>query len=245
MGFSLVLLFTSVAFVMMLFVLIIIVAGATLYVQAKSNTTPTTTIPHVTIAFVGNTSPIAGIDRVSVAGIATYNAASSSMNTEQKIITVYWGDGTSSQAKITKISSSSDGRWGPLYHKYDSMSASNHYAIVAAASDVLSSSSLNKGIVQIKSEPYLINVQKGPITGYTSDSIINNIGFVPKNIGLLFNPIQLSNIIALSIVGSVTVFSLCMVRHMRSSQKMIHTIDAYRDEKQNHYTNRHSLGKSN
>jgi hypothetical protein len=245
MGFSLVLLFTSVAFVMMIFVLII-VAGATAYVQAISNTTRATTIPHVTIAFVGNTSPIAGIDRVSVVGIATYDAASSSMNTEQKIITVYWGDGTSSQSKITKISSSNDGKWGPLYHKYDSTSASNHYAIVAAASDVLSSSSSNKGIVQIKSEPYLINVLKGPITGYTYDSLRNNIGFVPKNKGLLFNPIQLGNIIALSIVGSITVFSLCMVRHMRSSQKkMIPTINAYRDEKQNHYTNTRSFGKSN
>ena len=130
------------------------------------------------------------------------------MNTEQKIITVYWGDGTRSQSKITKISSSNDGKWGPLYHKYDSTSASNHYAIVAAASDVLSSSLSNKGIVQIKSEPYLINVLKGPITGYTSDSLRNNIGFVYKNKGLLFNPIQLSNIIALSIVGSITVFSL-------------------------------------
>jgi hypothetical protein len=245
MGFSLVLLFTSVAFVMMIFVLII-VAGATAYVQAISNTTRATTIPHVTIAFVGNTSPIAGIDRVSVAGIATYDAASSSMNTEQKIITVYWGDGTSSQSKITKISSSNDGKWGPLYHKYDSTSASNHYAIVAAASDVLSSSSSNKGIVQIKSEPYLINVLKGPITGYTYDSLRNNIGFVPKNKGLLFNPIQLGNIIALSIVGSIAVFSLCMVRHMRSSQKkMIPTINAYRDEKQNHYINTRSFGKSN
>jgi hypothetical protein len=247
MGFSLVLLFTSVAFVMMIFVLII-VTGATAYVQAISNTTtPTTTIPHVTIAFVGNTSPMAGIDHVSVAGIATYNAASSSMNTEQKIITVYWGDGTSSQSKMTRISSSSDGKWGPLYHKYDSISASNHYAIVAAASDVLSSSSSNKGIVQIKSEPYLINVLKGPITGYTSDSLRNNIGFVPKNNELLINPIQLSNIIALSIVGSVTVFGLCMVRHMRSSsqKKMIPTIDTYRDEKQNHYTNTRSIGKSN
>ena len=136
---------------------------------------------------------------------------------------------------------------GSLYHKYDSMSASNHYAIVAAASDVLSSSSSNKGIVQIKSEPYLINVQKGPITGHTSDSLRNNIGFVPKNNELLFNPIQLSNIIALSIVGSVTVFSLCMVRHMRSSsqKKMIPTIDAYRDEKQNHYINTRSFDKSN
>lgn len=248
MGFSLVLLFTSVAFVMMIFVLII-VAGATAYVQAISNTTPaTTTIPHVTIAFVGNTSPIAGIDRVSVAGIVTYNAASSSsMNTEQKIITVSWGDGTSSHSKITEISSSSDGKWGPLYHKYDSASASNHYTMVAAASDVLSSSSSNKGIVQIKSEPYLINVLKGPITGYTSDSLRNNIGFVPKNKGLLFNPIQLSNVIALSIVGSVTVFSLCMIRHMRrsSQKKMIPTINAYRDEKQNHYTNTRSIGKSN
>ena len=133
--------------------------------------------------------------------------------------------------KITRISSSSDGRWGPLYHKYDSASASNHYTMIAAASDVLSSSSSNKGIVQIKSEPYLINVLKGPITGYTSDSLRNNIGFVPKNKGLLFNPIQLSNVIALSIVASVTVFSLCMVRHMKSSQKkMIPTINAYRDE---------------
>ena len=87
--------------------------------------------------------------------------------------------------------------------------------MVAAASDVLSSSSSNKGIVQIGSEPYLINVQKGPITGHASDSLRNNIGFVYKNNELLFNPIsQLSNIIALSIVGSVTVFSLCMVSHV-------------------------------
>jgi hypothetical protein len=246
MGFSLILLFTSVAFVMMIFVLII-VAGATLYVQAKSNTTPTTIIPHVTIAFVGNTSPIAGIDHVSVAGIASYNAASSSKNTEQKIITVYWGDGTSSQSKMTRISSSSEGKWGPLYHKYDSASASNHYEMVAA-SDVLSpSSSSNKGIVQIRSEPYLINVQKGQITGHPSDSLRNNIGFVYKNNELLFNPIQLSNIIALSVVGSVTGFSLCIVRHMmRSSQKkMIPTIDAYRDEKQNYYINTRSFDKSN
>ena len=76
--------------------------------------TLTTTTPHVTIAFVGDTSPIADIDHVSVAGITTYNAASSSRNTEQKIITVSWGDGTSSQSKITRISSSSEGN-GVLY----------------------------------------------------------------------------------------------------------------------------------
>ena len=114
-------------FVMMIFVLIVIVAGAALYTQAISYTTATATT-HVTIAFVGNTSPIAGIDHVSVAGICTYDAASSSSssssrNIEQKIITVSWGDGVSSQSKITRIPSSSsyvEGKWGPLYHKYDS-----------------------------------------------------------------------------------------------------------------------------
>ena len=130
-------------------------------------------------------------------------------------------------------------------HKYDYATASNSYAIVAIL-NVLSFSSSNKGIVQIKSEPYLINVQKGPITGYSSDSLRSNIGLVPKN-ELLFNPIShLGNIIALSVIGSVTVFSLCMVRHKRRhSEKMIPTIDAYRDEKQNHYTNIRTFGKSN
>ena len=245
----LILLFTLVVFVMMIFVLIVIVAGAALYAQAISGTTTTTTTtttPHVTIAFVGDTSPIAGIDHVSVAGITTYNAASSSRNTEQKIITVSWGDGTSSQSKITRISSSSEGKWGPLYHKYDSATASNPYAIVATLDVLSSSSSNNKGIVQIKSEPYLINVQKGPITGYSSDSLRSNIGLVPKNNELLFNPIShLVNIIALSVIGSVTTCSLCMVRHMRRrSENMIPTIDAYRDEKQNHYTNTRTFGKS-
>ena len=242
MGFPpLILLITLVVFVMMIFVLIVIVSGGALYAQAKSNTYLLTT-PHVTIAFVGDTSPIADIDHVSVAGITTYNAASSSRNTEQKIITVSWGDGTSSQSKITRIPSSSEGKWGPLYHKYDSATASNPYAIVATL-DVLSSSSSNKGFVQIKSEPYIINVHKGPITGYSSDSLRSNIGLVPKNNELLFNAIsQLGNII---VIVSVTACSLCMVRRVRRhSENMIPTIDAYRDEKQNHYTNTRTFGKS-
>ena len=65
--------------------------------------------PHVTIAFVGDTSPIAGIYHVSVAGITTYNATSS-RNTKQKLITVSWGDGISNQSKITRILSSSEGK---------------------------------------------------------------------------------------------------------------------------------------
>ena len=167
MGFSLVLLFTSVAFVMMIFVLIIVV-GATAFVQAISNTTPATTIPHVTIAFVGNTSPVSGLDHISVAGITTYNATSS-RNSEQKIVTLHWGDGASSQSKITRISSLSsygEGKWGPLYHKYDSATSSNPYAIIATLDVLSSSSSNNNGIEQIKSEPYLINVQKSPLTVY-------------------------------------------------------------------------------
>ena len=62
-----------------------------------TNTSPTAT-PKVIIAFVGNISPTADVDRVSIAGIVTYNAESSSIGskyTEQKLITVNWGDGTS------------------------------------------------------------------------------------------------------------------------------------------------------
>jgi hypothetical protein len=187
-------------FVMMIFVLIVIVAGAALYAQAISDTTrtvATTTTPHVTIAFVGHTSPIAGIDRVSVAGICTYDAASSSSwNIEQKIITVSWGDGASSQSKITRISSSSEGKWGPLYHTYDSATSSNPYEIIATLDVLSSSSSNNDGIVQVKSEPYRINVQKSPLTAYPSDSLRSNID-LPKNNELLINPIsQLGTIIA-------------------------------------------------
>jgi hypothetical protein len=126
---------------MMIFVLIVTVAGAALYAQAISGTTP-----HVTIAFVGDTLPIAGIYHVSVAGITTYNATSS-RNTEQKLITVSWGDGISNQSKLTRILSSSEGKWGPLYRKYDSATSSNAYAIVATLDALSSSSSNNKGIM--------------------------------------------------------------------------------------------------
>ena len=68
----LILLFTFFVFVMMIFVLVVILTGAAQYAHARLGTATT---PHVTIAFVGNTSPIAGIDHVSVAGIATYNAS--------------------------------------------------------------------------------------------------------------------------------------------------------------------------
>ena len=226
------LLFILVVFVMMIFVLIVIVAGATLYAQAISGTTATAT-PHVTIAFVGNTSPIVGIDHVSVAGIITYDAASgSSRNTEQKIITVTWGDGTSNQSKITRIPSSSEGKWGPLYHKYDSPTAVSHPHDIVATMQIPSYSSSNKGFVQIKSEPYLVNVQKDPIKTSSMDSLRSSTYVISKNDGLSLNLNSHSvNVIALTIIGSVTACSIYVARHKSSNKNMASTIDAYRDRK--------------
>jgi cytoskeletal protein RodZ len=224
----LILLFTLVVSVMMIFVLIIIVAGAALYAQAISNTTT----PHVTISFVGDTSPIAGIDHVSVAGTTTYNAATSSKNIEQKILTVSWGDGTTSQSKITRIPSSSEGKWGPLYHKYDSPTAVSHPHAIVATMQMPSYSSSNKGFVQLKSEPYLVNVQKDQIKTSSMDSLRSSTYVVSKNDGLSLNLISHSvNVIALTIIGSVTACSIYMARYRSSNQNMASTIDAYRDKK--------------
>lgn len=224
---------TIMAFVMLLFALIVIVSGKALYAQAISSATNASTItPHVTIAFVGNTSPMAGIDNVSVAGVATDSAASSE-NTEQKIVTLYWGDGTSSHSKITRIPSSSDeAKWGPLYHKYDSATAvSNPYAIIATM-DIPSSSFSNREFVQIRSEPYLINVQKSPIKVSSPDSARSTNDIVSKNDVILFKPIShLANIIALMVIGSVTACSIYTARYMRSDQNMTSPIDVHRDEK--------------
>ena len=213
---------------MMIFMLIIIVAGATLYAQAIPNIT--TTNPHVSIAFVGNTSPVAGLDHISVAGITTYNATSS-RDSEQKIVTLHWGDGTSSQSKITRIPSSSEGKWGPLYHKYDSPTAVSHPRAIVATMQIPSSSSSNKGL-QIKSEPYLVNVQNGPIKTSSMDSLRSSNYVVSKTGGLSLNPISHSvNVIALTIIGSVTACSMYMARHRSSNQNMASIIDAYRDNK--------------
>jgi|SRR3954452_5416662 hypothetical protein len=225
----LILLLTLVVFVMMIFVLIAIMTGATLYAQARLGAST----PHVTIAFVGNTSPIAGIDHVSVAGIATYNAETSSNNVEQKILTVSWGDGTTSQSEIARIPSSSEGKWGPLYHKYDFATAVSHpHEIVATMQIPSSYSSSYKGFVQIKSEPYLVNVQKDQIKISSKDSLRSSNYVVSKTDGLSLNPISHSvKVIALTIIGSVTACSIYMARHRSSNQNMVSTINAYRDKK--------------
>jgi hypothetical protein len=219
---------------------IVVVAGAAVFAWAKSvvtynKSTSTTITPYITIAFVGNTSPVAGLDHTSVAGIITYDATRS-RDFEQKIMTLNWGDGTSSHSKITRIPSSStsaEGKWGPLYHKYDSPTAISHpHAIVASMQIPSSYSSSNKVFVQIKSEPYLLYVQKGPIVPSSIDSLRSSTNAVSKNDGLLFNLVSNSvNVIALTIIGSATGCSIYMARHRRSNQNIASTMEAYGDKK--------------
>ncbi|HEY7080621.1 MAG TPA: hypothetical protein VH500_13030 [Nitrososphaeraceae archaeon] len=234
------LLITLLVFVVMtIFVLIVVVMAHTaVFAWAKAtatyNNTPTSTIitPYITIAFVGNISPEAGLDHTSVAGIVTYDATSS-RDFEQKLVTLDWGDGTSSHAKITRISSSAspaESKWGPLYHRYDSPTAASHPHAIVASMQIPSYSSVNNGFVQIKSDPYLINVQKGPIKVASVDSQRSSTYVVSKNDGLLINLVSHPvNVIALTILGSVTGCSIYMARHRHTNQNIASTVKAHRD----------------
>src|SRR5215831_12437637 len=235
------LLITLLVFVVMtIFVLIVVVmAGTAVFAWAKPtatyNNTPTSTIltPYITIAFVGNTSPEAGLDHTSVAGIITYDATSS-RDFEQKLVTLDWGDGTNSQSKITRIpssSSSAESKWGPLYHQYDSPTAVSHPHAIVATMQIPSYSSSVKGFVQIKSEPYLVNVQKSPIKTASVDSQRSSSYVVSNNHGLSINLVSHSvNVIALTILGSVTGCSIYMARHRRNNQNIASAVKAYRDK---------------
>src|SRR5919202_3621985 len=133
----------------------------------------TTTTPSITIAFVGNITPRDSIDLVSVAGITANAGVGYS-------VTVDWGDGTNLQSKEIPISSG--GKWGPVYHKYDSAAVnSNPHPIVAMLEPPPSSADINlyhpDPVSIMKSEPYSINVQKKvafPLSDLTSNN--NNIG---------------------------------------------------------------------
>jgi len=93
-------------------------------------------------------------------------------------------------------------------------------------------SSSYKGFVQIKSEPYLVNVQKDQIKISSKDSLRSSNYVVSKTDGLSLNPISHSvKVIALTIIGSVTACSIYMARHRSSNQNMVSTINAYRDKK--------------
>ena len=234
------LLITLLVFVVItIFALIVVVmSGTALFAWAKPgatyNTSTSSTIPpYITIAFVGNTSPVAGLDHTSVAGIITYNATSS-RDFEQKIVNLQWGDGTTSRSKITRIPSSpsyAEGKWGPLYHKYDFPTSVSHPHAIVATMQIPSYSSSNNGFVQIKSEPYFVNVQKGPIKTSSTDSLRSSTLFESNNNGLSHNLMSHPvNVVALTIIGSVTGCSIYMARHRSSNQHIASTIEAHKDK---------------
>lgn len=112
-------------------------------------------IPSITIAFVGNTSPRWGIDQVGVIGVTKH------AHLRDYQVDVDWGDGSQSQGiPIT----SSNGKWGPIYHIYSaSASKSNPHKLTA-----LLRSTNNLKIYEansdeshsIHSETYAIEVQR-------------------------------------------------------------------------------------
>jgi hypothetical protein len=228
MNYPLVLIITSIVILIMISMLVAGVTGAVLLAYATPDTILTVT-PHVTIAFVGNILPTAGKDYVSIAGMTTHNAANT-MNIEPQAIVVYWGDGSSSQSKITRISSSSsssyaEGKWGPLYHMYEYPNKASHPYVIVATMKIPShsSSSAGQGFAQIKSESYLINVNKDPLKVSSSYTPRDNNAFLlnsdhDQTSGLL-------SIIAFSVFGSFTACSLCMIRNRRRDQNITSTMN--------------------
>ena len=73
-----------------------------------------------------------------------------------------------------------------------------------------------QGFVQIKGEPYLINVQKLPIAIYPLDLLGSNIGHA-KNEPFFNSILYLGNVIALSPIASVTSCRLFIVRFLESA----------------------------
>jgi hypothetical protein len=174
-----------------------------------------TTTASITIAFVGNITPRDSIDLVSVAGI-TANAG------DGYTVTVDWGDGTNLQSKEIPISSG--GKWGPVYHKYNSAAVnSNPHLIVAMLEP--SSAEINlyhpEPVSIIKSEPYSINVQKKvafPLSDLTSNNNNNNIG---SNDPMNHLP-DWTTIITMTVIGAIVGCSMSTYSHHRSgSHKLI------------------------
>jgi hypothetical protein len=180
-------------------------------VWAQESTTATASI---TIAFVGNITPRDSIDLVSVAGI-TANAG------DGYTVTVDWGDGTNLQSKEIPISSG--GKWGPVYHKYNSAAVNSNPHLIVAMLEPPSSADINlyhpDPVSIIKSEPYSINVQKKvafPLSDLTSNN--NNIG---SNDPINHLP-DWTTIITMTVIGAIVGCSMSTYSHHRSgSHKLI------------------------
>jgi hypothetical protein len=103
--------------------------------------------------------------------------------------------------------------------------ASHPYVIVATMKiPSHSSSSAGQGFAQIKSEPYLISVNKDPLkvsSSYTPRS--NNVVVLKNND--LDQVSHLLNIIAFSVFGSFTACGLCVIRNRRRDQNITSTMN--------------------
>jgi hypothetical protein len=170
------------------------------------------TTPSITIAFVGNITPRDSIDSVSVAGItANYGDGYS--------VTVDWGDGANQQSKEIPISSG--GKWGPVYHKYNSAAVNSNPHLIIAMLEPPSSTEINlyqpDPVSIIKSEPYSINVHKNaafPLSDLTSNNIGSNdpINRLP----------DWTTIITMTVIGAIVGCSMSTFSHYRSgSHKLI------------------------
>ena len=112
-------------------------------------------IPSITIALIANTSPRWAIDKVGVIGVTEH------AHSRDYQIDVDWGDGIQSLGiPIT----SSDGKWGPVYHVYSaSASSSNPQKLTAFLRSTNNLNIYEAGSLEshnIHSETYAIEVQR-------------------------------------------------------------------------------------
>ena len=110
-------------------------------------------VPSITIALIANTSPRWGIDEVGVIGVTEH------AHSKDYQIDVDWGDGIQSLGiPIT----SSDGKWGPVYHVYSaSASSSNPQKLTAFLRSTNNLNIYGAGSLEshnIHSETYAIEV---------------------------------------------------------------------------------------
>lgn len=112
-------------------------------------------VPSITIALIANTSPRWGIDEVGVIGVTEH------AHSKDYQIDVDWGDGIKSLGiPIT----SSDGKWGPVYHVYSaSASSSNPQKLTAFLRSTNNLNIYQAGSLEshnIHSKTYAIEVQR-------------------------------------------------------------------------------------
>jgi hypothetical protein len=112
-------------------------------------------VPSITIALIANTSPRWGIDEVGVIGVTEH------AHSRDYQIDVDWGDGIQSLGiPIT----SSDGKWGPVYHVYTASASSSNpqklTAFLRSTNNFIYEAGSLETSHNIHSETYAIEVQR-------------------------------------------------------------------------------------